>query len=87
MMTKKMMVRNGVLILAALAMALPLSACGKKGSPHHPDESSYPTKYPAPEEKKEQQGQAQPQAQPQPKQGTVGPGGMIYEYPNQPPSK
>ena len=80
-MTKKKMVRNGMLILAALAMALPLSACGKKGSPHHPDESKYPTQYPAPEEKKEQEGQAQP------KQGTVGPGGFIYEYPNRPPAK
>ena len=80
-MTEKKRVRNGVLILAALAMALPLSACGKKGSPHHPAESKYPTHYPAPEEEKEQEGQAQP------KKGAVGPGGFIYEYPNRPPSK
>ena len=80
-MTEKKMVRKGVLILAALAMALPLSACGKKGSPHHPADSEYPRKYPFPEEKKEQEGQAQP------KQGTMGPGGFIYEYPNRPPSK
>ena len=80
-MTKKKMVRNGVLILAALAMAAPLTACGKKALPEHPAESKYPTQYPAPEEKKEQKGQAQP------KQGTVGPGGFIYEYPNRPPSK
>ncbi len=82
-MKEKKMVRNGVLILAVLAMALPLSACGTNGAPHHPDESSYPTRYPAPEEKKEQEGQAQPK----PEQGTVGPGGMIYEYPNRPPAK
>ena len=80
-MKEKKMVRNGVLILVALAMALPLSACGKKGTPHHPAESDYPRQYPAPEEEKEKEDQTQP------KQGTVGPGGFIYEYPNRPPSK
>ena len=80
-MKEKKMVRNGVLILAALAMAVPLTACGKKGSPDHPAASKYPTQYPASEEKKEQKGQTQP------RQGTVSPGGFIYEYPNRPPSK
>ena len=80
-MTKKKMVRNGVLILAALAMAAPLAACGKKALPEHPVESKYPTPYPAPEEKKELKGQTQP------KQGVVKPGGFIYEYPNRPLSK
>lgn len=79
-MKEKKMVRNGVLILAALAMALPLSACGKKGSPRHPEGTEF-RQYPAPEEEKEQEGQAQP------KKGAVGPGGFIYEYPNRPPSK
>ena len=79
--TRRAMIRNGLLILAVLALASPLAGCGKKGSPHHPAESEYPRKYPAPEKKKEQKGQAQP------KQGTVGPGGIIYEYPNRPPSK
>ncbi len=80
-MKEKKMVRNGVLILAALAMAVPLAACGKKGSPNHPAGSEYPRKYPASEEKKEQKGQAQP------KQGVVKPGGVEYTYPNRPPSK
>lgn len=80
-MTKKKMVRPGVLILAALVMAAPLAACGKKASPEHPAESEYPTPYPASEEKKELKGQTQP------KQGVVKPGGFIYEYPNRPPSK
>ena len=80
-MTKKKMARNGVLILAALAMASPLAACGKKALPEHPAESKYPTLYPAFEEKKELKGQTQP------KQGVVKPGGFIYEYPNRPPSK
>lgn len=81
MMTKKKMVRNGVLILAALAMAAPLAACGKKGSPEHPAGSKYPHLYPTSEEKKEQK------AQTQPKQGVVKPGGVEYTYPNRPPSK
>ena len=80
-MTKKKMVRNGMLILVALAMAAPLAACGKKASPEYPAESKYPTSYPVPEEKKELKGQNQP------KQGVVKPGGFIYEYPNRPPSK
>jgi len=80
-MTKKKMVRNGVLILAALAMAAPLAACGKKAMPEHPAESKYPTPYPTLGEKKELKGQTQP------KQGVVKPGGFIYEYPNRPPSK
>ena len=80
-MTKKKMVRNGVLILAALAMAAPLAACGKKALPEHPAESKYPTPYPALEEKKEPKGQSQP------KQGVVKPEDFIYEYPNRPPSK
>ena len=80
-MTKKKMVRNGVLILAALAMAAPLAACGKKALREHPAESKNPTLYPAPDEKKELKRQTQP------KQGVVKPGGFIYEYPNRPPSK
>ena len=80
-MTKKMMVRNAVLILAALAMAASLSACGKKGLPQHPAESKYPRKYPTSEEKKEPRGQTQP------KQGAVKPGGVEYTYPSRPPSK
>ena len=56
-MTKKKMVRNGVLILAALAMAAPLAACGKKALPEHPAESKFPAPYPALEEKKEPKGQ------------------------------
>ena len=80
-MTKKKMARNGVLVLAALAMAAPLAACGKKALPKHPVESNYPTQYPSPEEKKGPKGQTQP------KQGVVKPGGFIYEYPNRPPSK
>ena len=81
---RRTMIRRGVLILAVLAMALPLSACGKKGSPEHPAESKYSRQYPAPEEKEEQQEQ---QDQALPKQGTVKPGGFIYEYPNRPPAK
>jgi predicted small lipoprotein YifL len=80
-MTRRAMIRNGLLILAVLALASPLAGCGKKGASRHPEESEYLRQYPAPEEKKEQEGQAQP------KQGTVGPGGFIYEYPNRPPSK
>ncbi len=80
-MKEKKMVRNGVMILVALAMAASLAACGKKALPQHPAESRYPHKYPASEEKKEQKGQTQP------KQGVVKPGGVDYTYPNRPPSK
>lgn len=79
--TRRAMIRNGLLILAVLAMAAPLAGCGKKGRPLHPKDSDYPKKYPASEEGKEQEDQAQP------KQGAVKPGGFIYEYPNRPPAK
>ena len=79
--TRRAMIQNALLILAALAMAASLTGCGKKGRPLHPKGSDYPKKYPAPGEEKEQQGQAQP------KQGVVKPGGFIYEYPNRPPAK
>ena len=71
------------MILAALAMAAPLAACGKKGSPRHPKGTEL-RQYPAPEEK---MGQKEQKEQTQPKEGAVGPGGFIYEYPNRPPSK
>lgn len=38
-----------VLVLLTTALALPIAACGKKGSPQSPDENStYPRQYPAP---------------------------------------
>ncbi len=78
--TRRTMIRRGLMILAALAMAAPLAACGKKGSPRHPKGTEL-RQYPEPEEKKGQKEQTQP------KEGAVGPGGFIYEYPNRPPAK
>ncbi len=80
-MKEKKMARNGVLILAALAMAASLAACGKKALPQHPAESKYPRIYPTSEEEKEPKGQTPP------KHGVVKPGGVEYTYPNRPPSK
>jgi hypothetical protein len=36
-----------ILATFLLAMAGGLAACGKRGSPEHPQGSSYPRKYPA----------------------------------------
>jgi predicted small lipoprotein YifL len=80
---RKGKVRLSLLILGVLVLAVPLSACGKKGWPNHPEDSKYPSVYPSLEKEKvkDKKGKTQP------KQGTVGPGGMIYEYPNRPPAK
>nr|WP_298798107.1 hypothetical protein [uncultured Acetobacter sp.] len=47
-----MKVRLIVSFLALVVLALPLSGCGKKGSPHAPgpqDKITYPQTYPAPD--------------------------------------
>ncbi len=36
------------LLLIAVALALPLGACGKKGDPNAPGADRYPRQYPAP---------------------------------------
>jgi len=39
-----------LMILAVSLLAMPLSACGKKGNPKPPGTSSYPNTYPSPSE-------------------------------------
>lgn len=43
--------RAGTALLIAVALALPLAACGKKSPPKPPagDQAPYPQQYPAPE--------------------------------------
>lgn len=38
-----------MIVLAISLLAMPLSACGKKGKPEAPGANSYPNTYPAPE--------------------------------------
>ncbi len=38
-----------LIVLALGLLAMPLSACGKKGDPQLPGQSDYPNQYPAPE--------------------------------------
>jgi hypothetical protein len=40
------MVRNLVLVLVAVGLALPLAGCGRKSQPIPPEGSFYPFKYP-----------------------------------------
>ena len=43
------MIRTMMLLLAAIMLSLPLSACGRKGVPHPPgptDQVIYPKSYP-----------------------------------------
>jgi predicted small lipoprotein YifL len=40
------LIRRSLLLLTAIALALPLAACGRKGNPDWPDDSIYPRKYP-----------------------------------------
>ncbi len=46
---KSMKLFQHLLVLALIiAIASPLAACGRKGSPDRPDDSEYPRSYPAP---------------------------------------
>lgn len=38
-----------MIVLAFSLLAMPLTACGKKGDPQPPGQSDYPNQYPAPE--------------------------------------
>lgn len=46
-MTAKLFHRLMLLALI-IAIASPLAACGRKGSPEYPEDSEYPRSYPAP---------------------------------------
>ncbi len=74
------------LVLATVvAMALSVTACGKKASPVFPPGSNYPSQYPLAEEK---QKPAKPQSSTgsgnEYKGGAVSPQGFPLEYPNRP---
>ena len=80
------MTKPRTLVLAAVvvAVALPLSACGKKGSPNFPADSDYPNQYPpevspAAETQKSKTGPGNEY-----KGGAVSPQGFPLEYPNRP---
>jgi len=45
--TMKLLQRLMMLVLL-IAIASPLTACGRKGSPDRPEESKYPRSYPRP---------------------------------------
>jgi len=74
------MFRKSLLTLAILALALPLAACGKKGLPQHPADSTYPREYPNASPK---EGEEKPTAKS--KEGSAparSPAGFPLEYPN-----
>ncbi len=75
-----------ILVMAAIvvAIALPLSACGKRATPNYPDGSGYPRQYPSAEEEQKKASEPQPQTGPESGGGAVLLPGYPLEYPNRP---
>ncbi|MEE8352470.1 MAG: hypothetical protein V3R37_09820 [Rhodospirillales bacterium] len=70
------------MIAVVVAIALPLSACGKKALPKHPDDGGYPRQYPPAAEEQKKGSEAQPQTGSESRDGAVSPQGYPLEYPN-----
>jgi hypothetical protein len=82
-----MMVRKGLMGLAALGVALSLAACGVKSSPQYPKDSDYPHPYPTAGEQTKASSQTTiPGTDPakETKDGARSPLGFPLEYPNRP---
>lgn len=83
-MTAETMIRQGARVLAFVAVALAVAACGVKSAPHMPEDSLYPRQYPAPAGKAETEtGTKETGA----KKTSRHPRGFPYEYPNRPPAR
>ncbi len=76
-MTDRPCMHKVLMALAAVAVALPLGACGVKSVPQAPEGATYPRQYPALEEKSVK---GEPGAER--KDTPTGPLGFPYEYPN-----